>query len=237
MKKKIIALMLASAMVMGMGLTASAENITAIDEQGTPVEVTSSQNLPTINITVPTSLEIVINPYQMSYTLGDGTSSDQIVCAEEEIVNESNVAIAVNVKELTAKEVKEGITFATAPITSKDTGKSVFLYLEAVKNSDNFASAYNKTSTSQVAVPDATTAGTKVKAAEKASIVILDKGSETATTAKVKVGGSVVANPTKTVTNDDKTKTTLDDPWTSEDTFKISFKFTFTPQVVATTTP
>lgn len=234
MKKKVLSFILASAMMVGSALTVCAADtdIASAEDAAAGAEITGSSemNLPTIKITVPTTANIVINPYKMSYkddTTGlEGNS--QIISAQQEISSLSNVAVAVNVKELTTTGVSDDITIQTAALTSKITTKSAFLYLEVVgadtEGKYTFAEAYNKSSASQVVIPNYVENG-KVEKASKDAIVVLPKSDETnATKAAFKINGEVVANP---VGSDGESA-----PWTDSDSIGISFKFTFAPQVV-----
>lgn len=155
MKKKLAALVLAVTMVMGTGLTVCAETISdmAGAAEGQTITGDATLNLPTIKVTVPTTADIVINPFQMVYTDSeDNKSSDQIICVPQDIVNESNVAVAVNVADLTAKDVSDGILISTTALTDKITTKSAFLYLEVVEDGAEFA-AYNSKNANQVVIP------------------------------------------------------------------------------------
>lgn len=222
MKKKLLALTLATTLALGSTMMVSAADEVIGDAAGAAAgqEVTgdSTVTVPTIKVTVPTTADFVINPYKLSYDSGSGlTGNSQIISAEQTIKNESSVAVAVNVSDLTAKDVSEGITIVTTAPTAKTTDKAAFLYLEVTDQTfaDNYTKAAN-----QVVIP---LAGEKVKAASKDAIVTLAKGDEAATTAKYKIGGSVVANPTAEGMT----------PWATTDAIGVSFKFTFTPQIVA----
>lgn len=223
MKKRLLALTLATTLALGSTMMVSAADTTIDDAAaaaaGQEVEGSSTVTVPTIKVTVPTTADFVINPYQTEYTGEDGLQGNsQIISAEQTITNESSVAVAVNVSELTAKGVSEGITIVTTAPTAKTTEKAAFLYLE-VTDKEAFETGYKKAE-NQVVIP---LAGEKVKAASKDAIVTLAEGSVAATTAKYKIGGSVVANPTAAETT----------PWAATDAIGVSFKFTFTPQVVA----
>ncbi|MBD5464945.1 MAG: hypothetical protein HDR22_03870 [Lachnospiraceae bacterium] len=223
MKKRLLALTLATTLALGSTMMVSAADTTIDDAAaaaaGQEVEGSSTVTVPTIKVTVPTTADFVINPYQTEYTGEDGLKGNsQIISAEQTITNESSVAVAVNVSELTAKGVSEGITIVTTAPTAKTTEKAAFLYLE-VTDKEAFETGYKKAE-NQVVIP---LAGEKVKAASKDAIVTLAEGSVAATTAKYKIGGSVVANPTAAETT----------PWAATDAIGVSFKFTFTPQVVA----
>lgn len=237
MKKRLLALTLATTLALGSTMMVSAADTTIDDAAaaaaGQEVEGSSTVTVPTIKVTVPTTADFVINPYQTEYTGEDGLKGNsQIISAEQTITNESSVAVAVNVSELTAKGVSDGITIVTTEPTAKTTEKAAFLYLEVTDKVDEagkaaFETGYKKAA-NQVVVPLAVEADPvnkvkEVKAASKDAIVTLEKGSETATKASYKIGGSVVANPTAAETT----------PWAATDAIGVSFKFTFTPQVVA----
>lgn len=245
MKKKLLTLILASTMLVGATLTVNAEEIadSAAAAEGSEITGSSTVNLPTIKITVPTTADIIINPYQMTYEDEDAgiTGNSQIISAEQEIESLSNVAVAVNVKDLTTTGVTDGINIETAALTNKVVTKSAFLYLEVVNAEENgsyaFADAYNKSSTSQIIIPNSEALdakGKEIEAASKDAIVVLAASDETTpTTAAFKINGSVVANP---VVVDEETDEKTAAPWTDADSIGISFKFTFSPQVVETTT-
>lgn len=228
MKRKLLALTLAMTTLVGSTMMASAAEISDAEGAAAGQEVTgeSEITLPEIKVTVPTTADIVINPFQLSYDSGDGvTGSSQIISVEQEIKNESNVAVAVNVSDLQVTDASEGISIVTTALTSKNTEKAAFLYLE-VTDGDKCADAYSKAA-NQIAIPKPD--GAKVVAASKEAIVTLAAGDEAATTAKFKIGGNVVANPVKVNEN----KTTESAPWVNTDSIELGFKFTFTPQIVS----
>ncbi|MCM1119458.1 MAG: hypothetical protein NC543_08875 [bacterium] len=238
MKKRLAALALAATMVIGSGLTVCASSASISDMAGAAAgqEITgdASMNLPTISVTVPTTANIVINPFQMEYEDGDGNkNSNQIICVPQDIVNDSNVAIAVNVAELTAKNVSDGILISTTALTDKTTTKSAFLYVEVKEDGKDFAAKYDAKSTNQVVVPYVKDGDTKTKKGAKDAVVVL--GAKPAdgdgTKAQFTINGAVVANPTQVNTD----KTVSPAPWLASDTLTVSFKFTFTPQIVTKT--
>lgn len=238
MKRKLLALTLAITTLMSTSMMVSAGSLENSASLSTGQEVTgeSTVGLPTIKVTVPTTADIVINPYKINYNDADAgiTGNSQIVSAEQEISNESDVAVAVNVSDLQVTNISEGITITTAS-TAKETSKAAFLYLEvidAMESGAAFADAFNAKSTQQLAIPYIASGDTKTKKASKDAIVTLKAGNETPQKAKFKIGGDVVANPV--TTNSDKTTTQT--PWTEDDSIQIGFKFTFTPQVVEATT-
>lgn len=238
MKRKLLALTLAMTTLMSTSMMVSADTLDDPDLLSGGQEVTGEAevNLPILNVTVPTTANIVINPYKLEYTDDAGNkSTNQVVSAEQEIVNKSNVAVAINVADLRVSSKAEDITIATAS-TAKETAKAAFLYLEVIdanKDDAKFEDAYNKSSANQIVIPYVADDDTKTKKGAKDAIVTLAAGDATEQKAKFKIGGEVVANPT---TTDKETKVVTSTPWLEDDEINIAFKFTFTPQIVEAAT-
>lgn len=238
MKKKVVALLLSATMVMGMAMSVGASSITDMEGAGSGSEVTgdSTMNLPIINIDVPTTANIVLNPFQLTYTSDDldGTAVEdnaQVISAEQEIKSNSNVDIAVNIEDLKATP-SDGVTIATKSVADgKTTTKSAFLYLEVVGSDAEFGETYASTNASQVIVPLAVDG--KIGTTKSAIVTLAKNDTEETdddTSAKFKICGDLVANPTVT-----ENKVVTAAPWTESDTISVAFKFTFTPQIVTAT--
>lgn len=219
MKKRALALVLAGVMALG-------TSVTAFAAEGDPAEVTDSTtatevkgkgaiNLPTIKVTVPTAFDVVLNPYQIAYELGDDTYKTQIVTVPQLITNESDVAVAVNVKEFKA-EPSDDVKVLNKTV-GKATDKSVYLYLEIVNATSDDASKAKFTGAGLVPA-------TEGDGLSKDAVVTLAAGDENATYAAFKMGGDMVVNPVDTDGAD---------PWAATDKVDVSFKFTFTPQMAA----
>ena len=144
-RRKLMAAALATTLVLSSSVLAFADdqNITDIAGLATGKEITgtSTVNSPNIKVTVPTSADIIINPFKMEYTSASITTPNksQVISAEQSIKNESDVAVAVNVAELKA-EPSEGVTLATTSTSGgKVTAKTAFMYLEVVDKNATFA--------------------------------------------------------------------------------------------------
>lgn len=219
MKKKLVASLLASVMVLGTSVTAFADD-TLVEEPNesgayeAEVKGEATTELPTIKVTVPTESDLMLNPYKI--TLQDEEQNDvndKIVSVDSEILNESDVKVAVNVASFQAiKGENSGVVFATAPFTAgkEPTTKSVFAYLDIIEE-DGEHKEYNKDNAGQLVLSD--------KAAKKDAMIVLDEEDGVANFA---IKGDVVSKPTVA--------------WTKQDTFNTVLKFTFTPQVMEETT-
>lgn len=243
MKKKIVALLLSATMVMGMGVTVCATDIDSVEGLAAGGEVTGSGTveLPTIDVTVPTTADIVLNPYQIIYDVdgeeGDVTAQNQIISATQEIISDSDVDLAVNVVDL--KATSATIALNTAAVTGgKVVAKSAFLYLEVVAPNEEgeyvFAEKYDaKLGTNQLVVPKVATAEDAGSSKTAVATLAANVNGTPDDDAKVafKFLGDVVVNPTKP--DPDNSKVQISDPWTVSDALSVSMKFTFTPQMNA----
>lgn len=222
MKKKILSAILAMTMAMGLSISAYADTVVGNQEDadataaaGASLTVTSSTNLPVVKITVPTAAAVVINPFQLAYkdteTGLDG--NDQVVSVVKKITSDSNVPVAVNVEDFKATPTA-GITILGKSAVSAKT-KSAYIYM-AIGEDVNVAKKF----TTLVA----TNPTGDAKGAEKAAIYTLPAKETTATECQFIIRGDVNANPVNTEG--------AADPWAAANTVAISYKFTFTPQIV-----
>ena len=224
MKRKILTLGMATIMAASTAMIAMAEDPSAATQAakdatietadasgayGQQTEITGSTATPTIKVTVPTVGDVAVNPYKMSYKLGESdAATDQVFSPEYTIKNESNVAISVGV---TATGKVEGkAAFATAS-AAKATTNSVFAYVEFTNTTGTYESAYNAKNAKQIVL------GTK--AVTKTNVITLAKGDETAQTVNYKFLGDAASSP----------KT----PWSKDDKIGATLAFTFTPIISA----
>lgn len=230
MKKKILAAALAMTMVLGGSVSALASDDRAtVDENsitngvyGAELEIESVVNTPTIELKVPTSFKVGINPYKMEYNADKPEdaaaekSTNQIVCAEQTITNNSNVPVAVNVAELgaTVATPSKAVLAAAAPTAAVKT-KSVFLYLETKSAAKDDYDAFKPANKNVLVVP-------VTKTASKLNIMELDAKDGENAEMNFRFNGSVADSPSEV--------------WTADDTIGLKVKFTFTPLVAPDTT-
>lgn len=242
-RRKLLTVALATTLALSSSVLAFADDQTISDvaglASGQAVTVNSEVKDPTIEVTVPSSAKVVINPYKATYEDENSEQQNkQVVTAAQTITNNSDVGVAVNVEELKAVP-SEGVTISATSVggaKSSVTTKSAFLYLEMVggkSDKTDFAAAYDAKSANQLVIPGIKADDSKTQPASKDSMVILGSKTETGkNTAKFQITGDVVAIPTKVDTD---TKKTVKDLWGTSDTINVTFKLTFTPQVAETT--
>ena len=135
--KKLISMALATVMAASLACTAFATSSLTRTSN-----LAGKYNAPTINVTIPTSGAVVLNPYKLSYTVkaADGdtpavTANDFIVFDEAKIVNKSNVAVEISAV-VTGKPTNITLEKASVKKTNDDgtigdakTTKSAYMYV------------------------------------------------------------------------------------------------------------
>lgn len=208
--KKVLSLVLAMALILAVAVPAFATETTLTDPAkaatGASTTVTATPKVPTINVVVPKTASVVVNPYQMSVGEGAAASQDQIISATSYITNKSDIKLNVGVS-VTGK-AGSGVTLASATAVSEKTN-SVFLKFGINNSADN---------TSPLDFSTLPAANTVVVSATKQDIT----GLELAATTESAPNYLAFA-----VTGD--AATAPDKPWTAAMTVTTTVAFTFTP--------
>lgn len=216
MRKKILATLLATTMVVGstLGVTATEINTPGADgAYSSTVTGDSVITTPTIKITVPTSVSLTIDPYNIG-TKGQIASDDQY------IKNESNVAISVGMGLYAEKKTDESeVVLASAALKGNETTKSVFAYADIVSSTNGTSATHADAYDSKSAAQFALAYGTADKYTSKANMITLAKGDSTPTYAAYRFQGSVATKNAKA--------------WADTDLIKVTVIFNFTPVLPA----
>ena len=209
--KKVLCLVLAMVMLMALAVPAFAD-----DEN--EVEVGSTVNVPTIDVTLPTAEAITLNPYGLE--VGTGKDTAQIQQDAMFLENKSDVAVKVNlaVTGVLPETNTDKVAFATAttvPASGKSaaTTKSIFLYVDVQEVASATAAAiatYDSKSTTQIVV-----AAKEVKK----DVAVLDKTGGAKAFAQIRIGGDMIAAPSVA--------------WTANDAVKVKLVFDCTATVRA----
>lgn len=244
--KRSIALAMATVMVFGSSFTvfATTKDVEGADAAATgqTVDVTGDIDLPVIKVVVPTSVGLLLNPYQISYddlTDTEGTvddAADDILAAKDQaagvpssvisipgtITNESNVPMGVNV---TLSTTTTSFTMATTPIKAADKTKTAFIL---------FSIAKDTTALKELMVgPEVKTTSTFTAGAQQ---IVLSK---TAATKKdmIKLDQKDGENDEAVFTFSGNMCTNLDTgiSWKAEDKIVLNLKFSFSPKLYVAT--
>lgn len=213
--KKIVSAAMALAMTASLAIPAfaAASNTT---------EITGTTEAPIINVTIPATGAVTVNPYKMEVTVGSDKVTDQIISAPVYVTNTSDVPLVFDVT-ITGKKAGNAI-FSTTPIGTKVvTTNSVFMYAEfgaATANDGNgdptWAAAYDSKATNQVAISERATT-------KKAVVELAATDGSTANYLAFKLAGDASSQPTTA--------------WTDADTVGATIAFTFTAKAATPATP
>lgn len=228
MKKKILSMVMAAALVMSVSSVsqAAAGDVTLTQDAdgkyaASEIVASGAYEAPTISVTIDTAAkDVVINPYSLETSNSTFTSLDvdekkeQLINKVDSITNKSSVMLAVNA---TLSASVEGSTkIATAPVVpATEKSNSIFAYL----NMKAGATAETKMLTKDNAYDSkaANQAAFTTKATTKKALVTLDPATGTNKTASYKILGTVAANPTTA--------------WKAADKVKFSIVFDFEPKI------
>ncbi len=218
--KKITSMFLA--LVMALALT-----IPAFASSGT-VKVEGSIQVPTLNVVLPTTASMVMNPYNMSVKLDprDPASAvnDQIISPTMEVKNLSNIGVQVGIK-VTGTKGRGDVEFATGSAASSST-KEAYVYVAfEIGNTGLDVADTNGSGTSTVVLSDTEQDVTDFLSTAAASNAnTLAASADGKAPAADGVLGFKFFGDTAPVTT-----------WTDKDTLAATIAFTFTPVAVDTT--
>jgi hypothetical protein len=251
--KRILSLILAGAMSAALAVPAFADGeteATETKEANTATNITATYQAVTIAVVVPETGETIINPYALPVVIGqDGSDKDievseQIITKPLALKNQSKVKLNVSATVTTTLNEKTDMTLASTALTSEDTAKKAFVFLDVVQDktltgeadsvTDGKVNAafkaatwtdptkYSETTTGAIAL-NATKAVTKSNMAVLAASTYSDGAFSKYTEGSIaffRLNGNCVASPSKSA-------------WTADDGFTAKIAFTFTPNTDA----
>lgn len=217
--KKLISTALAGAMALSLSVPAFASSGT--------VKVEGSIQVPTLNVVLPTTASMVMNPYNMSVKLDprDPASAvnDQIISSTMEVKNLSNIGVQVGIN-VTGTTGKGDVAFA-ASSAATSTAKEAYVYVAFEIGSTGLDVADTNGSGNSTVVLSTTPADVTdfapTAAAGNANTLAASADSKTPATNGVL--GFKFFGDTAPVTT-----------WTDKDTLAATIAFTFTPVAVDT---
>lgn len=153
-----------------------------------------------IDVLVPGSGQIIINPYRLEKTLDGGTTTAQIIHQPQSLLNRSGIPVLVNVSVKGTVPEESSVFFVSAPQPEKIQQKWVFLYVEFQSDMEWWQDSYNGAANQVLVATDA---------AEARGVLVLEPWSE----GFFRFSGSMSAAG--------------DHTWIAEDTFGAVLVFSF----------
>ena len=221
--KKIISMFLALVMALALAVPAFATSGT--------VKVDSSLQLPTLNVVLPTTASMIMNPYKMEVKVNPKdttTVNDQIVSATMEVKNLSDIDVQVGIKvQGTIKNTADTKPAFAAGTTASSSAKEAWIYVAfEIGNTGMTVSDTNGTGGGTVVLTTAEQEVTDFASnASPASGNTLKASANKKDPATNGVLGFKFFGDISPVTS-----------WTDKDTMAANIAFTFTP-VANNTTP
>ncbi len=152
-----------------------------------------------IDVLVPSSGQIVLNPYSLEVDTDEGVTTDQIVHSCQPLINLSDFPVIVDVSVTGTIPAESGAGFVSAPPAQDAPGKDVFLYAEFQPDPSVWVGEY-------WGLPYQVLAD-----ASGEDVLTLDAGGE----GYFRMFGAMSVYP--------------EEPWSDTDTFGAVLSFTFTP--------
>lgn len=219
--RNILAMILAASAISATGVTAFAAATTVSTPSASQEDVSSMEatlnatgttQAPVIAVNVPTSMDYILNPYQI-------TGKPQVLAPEFTIENKSDVPINVMVSDCKpAAALPSGVSLVSKAPTEKSTAKEAYIYLRAtVGTTVDQKAAYTKAS--------ATTAGDVLVSGEALAAPVLLASLKAGDGAAAADGGTAKGSFLGTLS------TPKEDPWVAADKFDVSVVYKFVPQL------
>lgn len=204
------------------------------EESLSDVEIKGSTVGATINVAASGDKAIIVNPYQLAVNVDSGEEdsnseiTDSIISKPVYITNSGSTAVEVSV--VATGTATEGVTFATAALTAKDTTKKVYLYMMAgLAGSDDGTGDPSDWTDSTTGKARAYDKNTDVLISAKASsskvaFTLAKDGTEfaegtTSTIGAITLAGEACGNASTA--------------WASTDTVSVTYAFTIRPTVIS----
>lgn len=202
--------------VLALMLFISAQPAAALTSNQRTTVIEGIARLPVINVVVPASVDVMINPLKMPVAIGNADSDEQILCSPAYIVSCSDIPLKVDVKATGTVNSGSDLTLASSPTNGSGTSKRAFLYFEMQQTSIDdweyvrWDPAYDASKHINVT----TTAHTK---REMVTLPTLTQDGELPENAYAwfRLSGDAAKDP--------------DNPWTTDDGISVTVAFTFKP--------
>ena len=155
-----------------------------------------------IDVLVPSSGQMILNPYRLPVDLEGGETTDQIVHSCQTLINQSDFPVTVNVTVTGTVPAESGAAFVSEPPSPDAPDKEVFLYAEFQPDPDWWEGSYYDLSNQLLVSEEGT---------EREDVLTLDAQGE----GYFRLFGEMSEAP--------------EEPWSKTDTFGAVLTFTFTP--------
>lgn len=208
--------------VLTLALLFTAQSAAAAAETGNrrSMTITAKCKMPTIQVTVPSTGNVYLNPFKLPVSIGGEDSYEQIISTPNCIANQSDIPLKVDVKVTGAIKAGSDMTLATTSTQgSTSTSKRAFIYFE-IQPADTddpddvlWDDEYDKTK--HIVISTVESGKSKKNVLTLAPKTLDGKMAEEGGYAAFRLTGDAVETPKNA--------------WTAQDGITVEVAFTFTP--------
>ena len=201
--------------VLALVLLLSAQPAAASNRRSTVIN--AACRLPVINVFIPSTGTVYLNPYKMSVSIHGQSDDRQIVSSRGRVYSKSDIPLNMDVT--VTGEIKSGstMTLAASPTGEAGTTKSAFIFFEIHQADDPDFDLVDWDTEYDAAKHIVVTDGVPItkKSIMTLPAMTMDKEVAPGGYALFRLSGDAVRQPT--------------DAWTSNDGLTVTVAFTFTP--------
>lgn len=213
MKRKV----LSSALAVLILLCCSTRPAAALLSNQRATVIEAMARLPVISVSVPTSADVLINPFQLPVEIDGESNWEQIICSDAVMSSSSDIPLSVSVRVTGSVKAGSDLILADSPTNKTGTEKKAFVYFEIVKSDWDevrrslWAEAYDPAKHVRVV------SGTPQTGTDMLTLEPLNKYGEIARGgyAQFRLAGDAVQKPTSA--------------WNENDGIDVMISFTFKP--------
>lgn len=155
-----------------------------------------------VEVTVPQTGRIILNPYGLPTEIGGETTREQIASETMPIINNGDTPVIISARAAGWISGQSSMVYVTAPPMEDTLEKEIFLYAEFQKEDDGWLGSYSGED-NQILITEGISAVQEV--------LTLDAASQ----GMFRMFGATAVSPAE--------------PWCAEDSVSVTFTFTFTP--------
>lgn len=121
--------------ILALTLLFSGQPASALTSNQRETVIQATARVPVISVTVPASVDIMINPFRMPVQIGGEESDAQIVCSPAYILSTSDIPLKVDITVTGSVYANSDLTLVSAPTNGAGSSKNAFVYFEMQQTS------------------------------------------------------------------------------------------------------
>lgn len=124
--------------ILALALFLSAQPAAALTSNQFSTEIEALMRVPVIEVIVPSSANVLINPLEMPVWIGGIDTNEQIICYPDYLLSLSEVPLKVDVQVTGSVYPNSDLTLANSSTGGTGTAKRAFIYFEMQQSSSEY---------------------------------------------------------------------------------------------------